>query len=35
MSDNKVMPGISVDYSGDGRSTASNDMGMRPMQQRV
>lgn len=35
MSDKEVMPGISVDYSGDGRSTASNDMGMRPMQQRV
>lgn len=35
MSDKKVMPGISVDYSGDGRSTRSNDMGMRPMQQRV
>lgn len=34
-SQSKVMPGISVDYSGDGRSTASNDMGMRPMQQRV
>ncbi len=31
----KLMPGISVDYSGDGRSTRSNDMGMRPMQQRV
>ena len=31
----KVMPGISVDYSGDGRSTKSNEMGMRPMQQRV
>ncbi len=29
------MPGISVDYSGDGRSTKSNEMGMRPMQQRV
>jgi hypothetical protein len=35
MSDNKVMPGISVDYSGDGRSTSSNGMGMRPMQERV
>lgn len=35
MSDQKVIPGISVDYSGDGRSTRANDMGMRPMQQRV
>lgn len=31
----KTMPGISVDYSGDGRSTRSNSMGMRPMQERV
>lgn len=29
------IPGISVDYSGDGRSTRSNSMGMRPMQERV
>lgn len=29
------MPGIRVDYSGDGRSTRSNAMGMRPMQERV
>ena len=35
MSDKKIMPGISVDYSGDGRSTRSNSMGMRPMQERV
>lgn len=30
-----VMPGISVDYSGDGRSTRPNAMGMRQMQERV
>jgi len=29
------MPGISVDYSGDGRSIRANPMGMRPMQERV
>lgn len=31
----KTMHGISVDYSGDGRSTRSNAMGMRQMQERV
>jgi superfamily II DNA or RNA helicase len=35
MSSKRIMPGISVDYSGDGRSTRSDAMGMRPMQQRV
>jgi len=35
MSSERIMPGISVDYSGDGRSTRSDAMGMRPMQQRV
>ncbi len=35
MSDKNTMPGISVDYTGDGRSTRSNAMGMRPMQERV
>lgn len=35
MSNNKTMHGISVDYSGDGRSTRSNAMGMRQMQERV
>ncbi len=35
MKTNNAVPGISVDYSGDGRSTKSNAMGMRPMQERV
>ena len=35
MSETKSLHGISVDYSGDGRSTRSNSMGMRPMQERV
>lgn len=35
MSSERNMPAISVDYSGDGRSTRSDAMGMRPMQQRV
>lgn len=35
MSSERIMPGISVDYSGDGRSIRSDAMGMRPMQQRV
>src|SRR6056297_515698 len=30
-----AIPGISEDYCGDGRSTSSNGMGMRPMQERV
>jgi len=35
MSDKKAVPGISVDYSGDGQSSESNSMGMRQMQERV
>src|SRR5690554_775974 len=35
MSDQASVPSVSVSYAGDGSSTRSNAMGMRPMQERV
>ncbi|QDV62185.1 hypothetical protein [Crateriforma conspicua] len=34
-SKSRSIPSVSVRYAGDGRSTRANDMGMRPMQERV